>query len=393
MYLCAKRKLIGLALLPTLMLMNSPSYAVAVTDNLDIGGAIRARGDFDPDENISELSFDTLILTTTYTSERWIGAAKYRFYGGDYPFRGSTGKVGDISFPEYAWVGYKFDDAHQIQVGLNQIPFGLQHYFGSIFFETLGNVIGLEDVQDLGIKYIQQSGDWNLQAGYYISPADQGKGTSRGGRTWSPSVAAADVYVVDGSNNKERDIVAGRLVRNFKLGNWQSEIGGSIFTSSLENRDTNDNGRRNAVAVHYKGKNGPWGVQLQAARQEVNPQNPGTDKVVTFGALDGTFNVASKGDLYVADLSYDIAEKLGWSTNIKVYGNYSLFDKDEDAFKDSQRFILGTSFSVGSTFIAVEWLNGKNDPYVGASSYTQSAGAGGTNQWENQLYTNIGYYF
>ena len=40
-----------------------------------------------------------------------------------------------------------------------------------------------------------------------------------------------------------------------------------------------------------------------------------------------------------------------------------------------------------------EWLIGKNDPYIGGSSYTQSLGAGGSNQWENQLYMNIGYYF
>ena len=38
-------------------------------------------------------------------------------------------------------------------------------------------------------------------------------------------------------------------------------------------------------------------------------------------------------------------------------------------------------------------LFGKNDPYIGGSSYTQSLGAGGTDQWENQLYVNIGYYF
>ncbi|MNP80478.1 hypothetical protein D3C76_1785930 [compost metagenome] len=70
-----------------------------------------------------------------------------------------------------------------------------------------------------------------------------------------------------------------------------------------------------------------------------------------------------------------------------------MFDKDERDFADSQRFILGTSFSLKSIYVAVEWLHGKNDNYIGGSSYTQSLGAGGTNQWENQLYTNIGYYF
>lgn len=375
-----------------LTLYGAPAFAVAINENLDIGGAIRARVDYDPDQDLEKISFDTFFLTATYTSSSWIGAAKYRFYGDAYPFS-YTDSIGDISFPEYAWLGYKFNDSQQVQVGLNHIPFGLQPYFGSPFFESLGNVIGLEDIQDLGIKYIQNTPDWNLQAGYYLRPIDQGQGTSRGGRTYSTSVAKADTYVADGSSNQERNIVVGRLARNLKLGNWQSEVGASALTSELENRDTHDSGRRNAVAVHYMGKNGPWGVQLQATRQDMTPRNPGNDKYVTFGSYDATFNVAAKGDLYVTDLSYDIAGKYRWLSGIKLYGNYSLFDKRDSAFHDSQRFILGTSFSLKDLWIAVEWLHGKNDPYIGGSSFTQSLGAGGSNQWENQLYTNIGYYF
>jgi hypothetical protein len=44
-------------------------------------------------------------------------------------------------------------------------------------------------------------------------------------------------------------------------------------------------------------------------------------------------------------------------------------------------------------WIAVEWLNGRNDPYFGGSSYTQSLAAGGTDHWKGQFYMNIGYYF
>lgn len=378
--------------LPLLAAIALPAGAVAINENLDIGGAVRARIDYDPDRDIQKLSFDTAFLTTTYNSDSWIGAAKYRFYGDAYPYQ-YTDKVGDISFAEYAWVGYKFDASRQIQVGLNKIPFGLQPYFGSTFFESLGSVIGLEDIQDLGVKYIQQQDDWDIQLGYYLHPADQGEGTSRGGRTYSTSVATADSYVANGSDNHERDILIGRLARNIKLGAWQSEIGASILTSSLENQDTHDSGRRNAFAVHYMGKNGPWGVQLQATRQEMTPNNPGSNELVSFGSFDGTFNVAAKGDLYVTDLSYDLPGTFGWFSGVKVYGNYSMFDKDESSFENSQRFILGTSFSLKDLWIAVEWLHGKHDPYIGGGSYTQSLGAGGSDQWENQLYTNIGYYF
>ena len=179
------------------------------------------------------------------------------------------------------------------------------------------------------------------------------------------------------------------------LGNWKSEVGLSGLTSTLENKDTGNDGRRNAVAIHYLGKNGPWGVQLQAARQQMSPRNEGTDGVVTLGGYDGTFNVASRGNLYVADLSYDVGGKYLFDqiSGVKLYANYSAFDKSDNDFKTSQRLILGTSFSVSKLWVATEWLIGKNDPYIGGSSYTQSLGAGGSNQLENQLYMNIGYYF
>ena len=381
-----------LTALPLLAAIALPAGAVAINDNLDIGGAVRARIDYDPDRDLEKLSFDTAFLTTSYNSDSWIGAAKYRFYGDAYPYD-YTDKVGDISFAEYAWIGYKFDESRQVQIGLNKIPFGLQPYFGSTFFESLGNVIGLEDIQNVGAKYIQQHDDWNVQLGYYLHPADQGEGTSRGGRTYATSVATGDDYVTDGSDNHERDILVGRLARDIKLGAWQSEIGASLLTSSLENQDTHDSGRRNALAVHYLGKNGTWGVQLQATRQEMTPENPGSEDLVSFGSFDGTFNVAAKGELYVTDLSYELPGTFGWFSGVKVYGNYSLFDKDESDFENSQRFILGTSFSLKDLWIAVEWLHGKHDPYIGGGCYTQSLGAGGSDRWENQLYTNIGYYF
>ncbi|MED5610672.1 porin [Pseudomonas sp. JH-2] len=375
-----------------LTLLAHPANAASITDDLDLGGALRGRLDYDPDRDISKFSFDTFFLTADYHSDTWIAAAKYRFYGDAYPYE-YTDRVGDIAFAEYAWVGYRFSAQRQVQVGQTPIPFGLLPYFGSTFFETLGNVIGLEDTQDIGVKYLQNTDGWDLQAAYYPIPAEQGRGTSRGGRTYGTSVATADDYVADGSDNHERNILVGRLARKFEAGGWNSEIGASVLGSTLDNRDTDENGSRYAFALHYSGKRGPWGIQAQATRQQMNAKNPGTDELISFGSFDGTFNVAAKGNLYVADLSYDIPGRYGWLSGIKLYGNYSLFDKDESAFSDSQRLILGSSFSLGPLWIALEWLHGRNDPYIGGSDYTQSLGAGGTGHWENQLYSNIGYYF
>lgn len=378
-----------------LALASQTALAVQVTDNLDLGGAIRTRYDYDPDRDINKFNFDTFFLTARYASDSWIGAAKYRFYGKAYPYQ-YTDAVGDISFAEYAWVGYKLDEQHQVQLGLNQVPFGNQPYFGSTFAETLGYVLGLEDLSMVGAKYVQQSGDWNLQAGYYLRPAWQGKGTSEGGVTYSNVVSSHDPYVENGSDNHERNTVVARVARKVKAAGWDGEVGVSGYTADLKNNDTHNTGRRNAVAVHYAGKYGAWGLQLLAARQVMSPRNPENDAAVTFGGYDSTFNVASRGNLYVADLSYDIPGRYLFDqvSGIRLYADYSEYAKSDSGFNDSQRVILGKPFFIGKqVLIATEWMHGKNDPYVGGSSYTQSLAAGGSDQWENQLNINIGYYF
>ncbi len=104
------------------------------------------------------------------------------------------------------------------------MPFSLQPYFGSTFYETLGNVIGVEDLEEIGAKYIQQSGDWNIQTGYYLRPAWQGKGTSNGA-TYSRVVSEADSYVTDGSNNQERNTLVLRVAKALDLGPWNPKSG------------------------------------------------------------------------------------------------------------------------------------------------------------------------
>ncbi|WP_404547957.1 hypothetical protein [Dyella jejuensis] len=372
---------------------SAPVLAVKVSDHLDLGGAVRVRVDEDASRGIHKWGLDTIMLSARYDSDSWIGAARYRFYGKDYPFQ-YVRRFGEISFAEYAWIGYRFDSSRQLQLGLNQVPFGLQPYYSGTFYETLGNVIGLEDVWELGAKYIQDVGDWNLQAGYYARTAWPGQGTSNGS-TYSIVVTPADASVAGGSRNDERGLFVARAVRKLELGNWDGEAGVSAMSSALYNRDTRRYGRRYAYAVHYAGSNGPWGVKLQYARQQMAPRNAGDSRSVSFGGYDGTFNVASRGNFYTGDLSYSIPGKFvgGWITGVKVYGNYSLYDKSQKDFRNSQRFILGTSFSLKALWIAVEWLNGRNDPYLGGSNYAQSAAAGGSNVWRGQFYMNIGYYF
>jgi hypothetical protein len=379
--------------LSVLMGYSSAASAVQLTDDLDLTGAIRMRVDEDSSRDLHEIGLDTIMLGLKYDSGNWIGAARYRLYGMDYPYQYYS-HVGGLSFMEYAYVGYRFNPDEQLQVGLNQVPIGLQPYFSSTFYETMGNAIGLEDIWQLGVKYIRDADNWNVQAGYYARPAWPGRGSSTG-TTYAIVVTPADTGLAGGSNNVERDLVIARLARRFENDGWVGEAGVTALTSTLWNRDSGRDGRRYVYVLHYAVDKGPWGAQLQFARQQMLPKNPGDDSSVTFGGYDGTYNVASRGNLYTIGLSYLFPEKYvgGWVSDVRVYESYSLYEKSERQFHDSQRFTLGTSFSVKFLSVAVEWLNGRNDPYLGGSSYAQSAAAGGTNSWWGQFYINIGYYF
>ncbi|MBE1159659.1 hypothetical protein IGX34_04620 [Dyella sp. 7MK23] len=376
-----------------LVLFSAPALAVTFGDHWDLGGAVRVRVDDESRRDVHKVGLDTVMLSARYTSDSWIGAARYRFYGAEYPYQ-YVPHFGDIRFMEYAWIGYRFDSRRQLQLGLNQVPFGLQPLYSSTFWETLGNVVGMEDVSMLGGKYIQDAGDWNIQAGYYARQAWPGHGTSRGS-TYSVVVTPADPGVVGGTHNVERDLFVGRLTHKTRLGGWTGEAGLSLLTSGLYNYDTRRYGRRNAYAVHYAASKNGWSTKLQYARQQMAPRNPDGEQTISVGGYDGTFNLATRGNFYAGDLSYRFGDSYlgGWIKDLSFYSSYSMYEKSNPAFRDSQRFILGTSFSVKFLSVYLEWLNGRNDPYIGGGSYAQSLAAGGIDRWRGKFYLNVGYYF
>lgn len=386
---------LGIVLAGVVAALGSVSAQADSDGQLKIGGALRARYDysFDYAQNVSKLSFDTFRIDVNYDSSTFYGSAQYRFYGGAFPYDYTT-QVGRINFPAFAWLGYKVSDSTRIVAGLNQMPFGLLPYASNTFYQTLVNVVGLEDVHNLGAKFMYKSGPLDLQFGFYPTDGGSWAGTSKDGARYSVNVVDADSSVAGGSHNRERNIMVGRLAYAFQRSETaSSELGVSVLHSTLRNIDTEDNGHRNAYAVHYGGKFGALGVLAEAGRQSMSPRNPSAvgNGSVSFGAFDGSFNVASKGSFYSAEVSYGLPWVLGPVNKITPYLNYSAFTKDGSDFKDSRRVIAGAHFNAGPLFIYTEMRWGKNDPYTG--DYVNGAAAGGDDVWKKVFYANIGYYF
>ena len=65
------------------------------------------------------------------------------------------------------WVGYQFNDMHQLQVGLAPVPFGIQPYTSNSYFFNINYYLGLEDDSDMGIKYLYRKGGWEMAFAFF----------------------------------------------------------------------------------------------------------------------------------------------------------------------------------------------------------------------------------
>ena len=365
------------------------------TGKLKLNGAIRARYDysFDYAENISKLSFDTFRLGLEYDSPTLFGAAQYRFYGGAFPYD-NTRQIGRINFPVFAWLGYKLDDKNRIIAGLNQIPFGLLPYTTAAFYQSMVNAIGLEDVHNFGARYMLQTGPLDVQVGFYPVDGGDWAGTSRDAARYTVNAVHADQSLAGGSNNRERNMLVGRLAYTLQqTERARNELGISGLYSTLHNADTNRNGHRTAYAAHYAGQFAALGVRAEVGRQNMSARNPAAvgNSMITFGAYDGSYNVAAKGNFLSAEISYELPWTLGPINKVTPYLNYSAFMKDRSDFRDSRRLIAGAHFNAGPLFIQTELRFGRNDPMTG--DYSNGAAAGGDGKLKRVFYANIGYYF
>ena len=85
---------------------------------------------------------------------------------------------------------------------------------------------------------------------------------------------------------------------------------------------------------------------------------------LTLGGFDYSFNSATKGQIYSAELSYLFPQQFGPITSVRPYLNYSSYRKEQDGFKDSTRFIPGIAFNYQKLTVQAELLMGKHDPYL-----------------------------
>ncbi len=303
--------------------------------------------------------------------------AEYRLYSED--FGGGFLKQG--------WVGYKFNPANEIQVGLNQVPFGIQQYNSHNWFFNLTYYFGLEDDHDMGVKYLHIDNNFEYALAFYKNSEELRFG---GTTESSPNRYSYDVV----GRNKEVNQVNAKLV--YKFGDSiKNRVGISTQYGGLYNLDTKKTGSHSGIALHYEMDFSNWNFKYQAMIIDHDPKNlPGeTDDYLQMGAYGFPYQVASDFNIYTVAVSKSIPVKIGPVSNLQFYNDFGFMDKKVESFENSFMNVTGVLVSAGNLYTYIDYAAGYNHSWLGGNFVDDFSTGNPDAKWEARFNINIGYYF
>ena len=365
-------------------------------NSISVGGALRLNlfhksWDDSNQDKFGDLDVDTFRLNLDAVVSGVKVSAEYRFYSGYHMLH-------------HGYFGHSFDNGLELQLGINQVPFGIQPYASHSWFFDIGYYVGLEDDYDMGLKAILPTSDDNLsvQLAFYKNDEGNFTGDSVDSARYSYDVVRSNpaelgyVGVVNPRTNEETNQFNARVAYTFEHDSGStSELGFSGQYGQLYNGSTEDSGDHWAAAVHLNGTYGAWNLMLQATAYEYSPKNPVgvDDSFVVMGAYDFPYKVASEAQVYQANLSYTVPISWGPISSLTFYNDYSTLVKDNDQFEDSSQNVLGVLLAGGPYYIYVDAAFGENHSWLGGN-YGNSFAEGDPNaDWEMRFNVNFGYYF
>ena len=303
--------------------------------------------------------------------------AEYRLYSEE--FGGGFLKQG--------WLGYNFTEQDQIQVGLTQVPFGIQQYNSNNWFFNMTYYVGLEDDHDMGVKYMHTGEKFEYQLAFFKNAEEYSFGSNS---EVSPSRYAYDIA----GRNKEVNQFNGKII--YKFGKeTASRFGLSLQYGGLYNLDTEEVGDHSAFAVHYEITKGKWNGKAQFITASHNPENTEGESrdVVTMAAYGAPYEVAADFNMYTLGISRNVPVALGPISNLQFYNDFSYMEKKAEGFTDSYMNVTGVLISAGSVYTYIDYAAGYNHSWLGGNFVDDFAKGNPDAKWEARFNINVGYYF
>jgi hypothetical protein len=382
---------------------------VETDDGFTWGGAARVNysyTDWDSGsrERGGDFNFDTFRLNLDGKIKDMLLSAEYRFYPQD-----------DWNAPHHAWIGYDFTESLQGQVGIHQVPFGLQPYASHNFWFSGAYYVGLEDDYDMGVKFLYNTGPWDLALAFYKNGELGNSGEA--GRYSVDVISNGDGgyagFQPDG--NEETNQVNLRVAHTLDHGDLgTTEVGVSGQWGQLYNKTTEDTGDHWAGAAHLNGNYGRWNLQLMYATYEYNPENPDSyenvtgqevdeegnvvdvvenvrisDDIITLGAYSYSWGAPAEAQIAIANLAYTLpVNNWGPIDSLTFYSDNTLIEPDEDRFDSIWQNVVGCLIASGPVFTYVDVISGKNMIFSGGNMVGD-----GNEGRTTRINVNFGYYF
>lgn len=350
--------------------------ATTAEPSVEIGGALRfnvVHRDFvdSSKSKYGESGLDVFRLNVDGQLGSILVSAEYRFYS-------------YMDTIHHGWLGYRFDDDSQLQLGIHQVPFGLLPYAAHNAWFGVPYYLGLADDYDMGLRYERKDGPWSTHLAFYKneelnSPGDLDR-------------YSFDLVLDGEQQNEEINQFNARLAHTFGLGsNCETELGGSAQWSQLYNTVSDRRGDHWAGALHLDSRCGRWNLQLQGIRYDYSPANPAeqTRNAVRVGAFGGAYDIAGSADVVVANIAYNFDSPWPFIDQITCYNDYSRLFKDAGGDIDSQINTLGCAIGSGPLFTYVDYILASNMAFFGNGSMA----AGGDDEWRGRFNVNIGFYW
>ncbi len=352
------------------------------TPEVDIGGALRFNynlSSWKPEQKNrgGDFGYDMFRINAVAAYRGIYVNAEFRHYSE--AFGGGMLKQG--------WFGYKFNETEELQVGLTQVPFGIQQYNSHNWFFNLGYYMGLEDDHDMGIKYMNLDERWEYQVAYFKNAEEL--------RFGDASAVSASRYSYDvAGNNKE--VHQGNLKLLYKWGDsLQSRLGASAQYGGLYNINTKETGDHYGLAIHYEADYKQWNLKTEAMIVAHDPENVegASEEIITMAAYGAPYEVAADFNLYTFAIARDVPVNWGPVSNLQFYNDFGYMQKKENSFEDSFMNVTGVLVTAGNLYTYIDYAAGYNHSWLGGNFVDDFAAGNPDAKWEARFNINFGYYF
>lgn len=366
--------LMGKATLNTLHAQEVPELA--------IGGALRFNynlSSWKPEQKRrgGDFGYDLFRINTQAAYKGINLNAEYRLYSN--AFGGGMLKQG--------WFGYSFNETDEIQLGLTQVPFGIQQYNSNNWFFNLPYYVGLEDDHDMGIKYIHNGNKVEYQLAFFKNAEE-----TRFGNT-TEITHSRYAYDVAG-RNKEVNQLNGKFV--YKFGNpIKHRLGASGQYGRLFNLDTQATGSHYGLAVHYELTYSDWNIKVEAMNIANNPANaPGSSRdEISMAAYGADYKVAADFNIYTFTIARKIPVEWDPISSLRLYNDFGYMQKKKADFDDSIMNVTGLLITAGNIYTYIDYAAGLNHSWLGGNFIDDFSSGTSETDWEARFNVNIGYYF